>query len=562
MGKESDVQWDEDFDVVCVGSGLGGMSAAITAAERGARAIVLEKFELLGGVSALSSGQLWLGNHHLQEAAGIEDNDADVGTHLSRLGQGFATPDRREVFVTRSREALRYFTDVIGIEMMVVRGLPDYYHPAVPGSRAEGRYVEVKPFKDERLGDLAPLVLTSPYGDGYSYTTSNEWVSMQSGGEHVGACLQRHLEAGERCAGAGLAAAQVAAARDRGVEMRVSSAVTELVIADGEVVGVVVDGPSGARRIRARLGVVLATGGYDWKPAFVRAFDALPEAGSMAPPTVSGDHIVMASKAGAIAMPARAPSQSPIFIGYKVPAETIYGKPSSRMWLPGAPHSIAVNRYGKRFANDAFYPDVATKVARFDGQEQGQPNWPAWVIFDQEMVDKYGMMPTWPGQPLSEGMATSADSLEALAQAVGIDAEGLAATVARFNGFCVTGVDEDFARGTVPWGRIMTGDPSRANPNLGPISRAPFYAVKLERVNMGVPTAGLSIDTDGRVLDAHDQPVSGLYAAGNSAAWLDIGGGYNSGIANTRGMLYGYLAALHMTGQHAAPDPAAPVMTA
>jgi 3-oxosteroid 1-dehydrogenase len=547
------MQWDEDFDVICVGSGLGGMSAALTAAERGTRALVLEKFDLLGGVSALSSGQLWLGNHHLQEAAGIEDNDADVETHLSQLGQGFATPDRRAVFVTRSPEALSYFTDVIGIEMTVVRGLPDYYYPALPGSRVEGRYVEVKPYKAEQLGDLASLVLTSPYGDGYSYTTSNEWIEMQSGGEHVGVCLQRHLDAGERCAGAGLAAAQVAAARDRGVEMRVSSAVTELVIEDGAVVGVVVVGPSGARRIRARLGVVLATGGYDWKPAYVRAFDALPEAGSMAPPTVSGDHIVMASKAGAIAMPARAPSQSPIFIGYKVPAEIIYGKPSSRMWLPGAPHSIAVNRYGKRFANDAFYPDIATKVARFDGQEQGQPNWPAWIIFDQDMVDKYGLMPSWPGQPLSEGMASSADTLEALAQAIGMDAEGLRTTVARFNGFCETGIDGDFARGSVPWGRIMTGDPSRANPNLGPVGRAPFYAVKLERVNMGVPTAGLPIDTDGRVLDAHDQPISGLYAAGNSAAWLDIGGGYNSGIANTRGLLYGYLAALHMTGQHSAP---------
>src|SRR3546814_4366718 len=91
----------------------------------------------------------------------------------------------------------------------------------------------------------------------------------------------------------------------------------------------------------------------------------------MAPPTVSGDHIAMAAKAGAIAIPARAPSQSPIFIGYKVPAEIVYGKTSYRMWLPGTPHCIAVNRYGERFANDGFYPAVATKVARFDGQEQG-----------------------------------------------------------------------------------------------------------------------------------------------------------------------------------------------
>ena len=215
-----------------------------------------------------------------------------------------------------------------------------------------------------------------------------------------------------------------------------------------------------------------------------------------------------------------------------------------------------MNRTGQRFCDDSFYPDLATKVARFDGQEQGLPNWPAWIVFDQNLVDKYGFMPTWPGQPLSEGVATWASTLGELAERIGIDAAALERTVARFNGFCETGVDEDFARGTVPWGRIMTGDPRLANPNMAPLEKAPFYAVKLERVTMGVPTAGLPIDIDGRVLDARDRPIAGLYAAGNSAAWLDIGGGYNSGIANTRGMLYGYLAVLHMTGQHAASAPA------
>lgn len=550
--------WDEVFDVVCAGSGLGGLSAALTAAHRGASALVAEKFHLLGGVSALSSGQLWLGPHHLQEPDGLSDSDADADSYLSHLSQGFSTPDRRKVFIERGREALRYMTDTIGIGMAVVKGLPDYYYPAVRGSKAEGRYVEVLPFQAERLGELADKVLTSPYGDGYSYTTSNEWVQMQDGGEHVGACLERHLAAGERCAGAGLAAAQVLAARNLGVDLRTSTEVIELVLEAGVVTGVVLRDETGTKRVRARLGVVLATGGYDWKPAFVSAFDALPQAGSMAPPTVSGDHIVMAAKAGAIAMPARAPSQSPIFIGYKVPSETIYGNPSYRMWLPGTPHCITVNRYGRRFANDGFYPDLATKVARFDGQEQGQPNWPAWMVFDQNMIDKYGLLPSWPGQPLSDGVATSASTLAELADRVGMNAKGLEDTVRRFNGFCLSGMDEDFSRGSVPWGRIMTGDPRLLNPNLGPIERAPFYAVKLERVTMGVPTAGLPIDTQGRVLDPGDQPIPGLYAAGNSAAWLDIGGGYNSGIANTRGLLYGYLAALHMTGQHA-PAPTHPV---
>ena len=218
----------------------------------------------------------------------------------------------------------------------------------------------------------------------------------------------------------------------------------------------------------------------------------------MALPSVTGDHFLLAAEAGVIPVPARAPAQSPIFIGYKVPGETIYGRTSHRMWLPGTPHVIAVNRAGQRFSNDGFYPDVATRVARFDGQEKGLVNWPAWIIFDQTMLDRFGMLPSWPGQPLPAGMATSAASLATLASLVGIEPAGLEATVRRFNSFCETGTDLDFGRGSVPWGRLMTGDPGLPNPNLGKIETGPFHAVKLERVTMGVPTAGLPIDTTGR----------------------------------------------------------------
>ena len=207
---------------------------------------------------------------------------------------------------------------------------------------------------------------TSPYGDGYSYTTSNEWVEMQAGGASVGDRLAAHLAADERCAGAGLAAAQIVAAVERGVVLRAASEVVRLVVEDGAVIGVIARGADGERAIRARLGVVLATGGYDWCADFVCAFEALPESGSMAPPSVTGDHITLAAAAGAIPVPACAPSQTPIFIGYAVPGETIYGQPSNRMWLLGAPHSIVVNRRGNRFADDSFYPDLATRVARFD----------------------------------------------------------------------------------------------------------------------------------------------------------------------------------------------------
>lgn len=546
--------WDEEYDTISVGSGIGGLSAAITAAEHGARALVLEKFELLGGVSALSSGQLWPGPSHLAETEGIEDSLDKARQYMDHLGQGQATPEIRDEYLSGSRECLTFYDKTIGIQMQVISGLPDYYYPAVPGSAAEGRYVEVLPFAASQLGEYQKKVLVSPYGLYYSYSTSVEWVKMQGGGESVGSCIQRHVTNDERCAGAGMAAAQVYAALQRGVDFRTSTEVIELVAdGDGRVTGVVARDAAGTHRIRARRGVLLATGGYDWNKGFVQRFDGLPSTGStgsMALPTVTGDHIILASKLGAIPLPSRVPCQSPIFVGYKVPTELIYGRgPSYRLLVPGQPHSIIVNCRGKRFSNDSFYPDVVTKVARFDGQEDGLVNWPAWLVFDQRMLNRKGLLPALAGQPLPDGMAIKVNSLSELAGKTGIDENGLEATAERFNAMCETGVDEDFKRGTNPWGRLMAGDPKLKNPNMAPISQPPFYAVKLERITMGVPTAGLPTNRDGSVMNAAGDSIPGLYAAGNSATWLDWGGGFNSGIAGMRGLLYGYRAALHMMGK-------------
>jgi succinate dehydrogenase/fumarate reductase flavoprotein subunit len=301
------MNWDRKVDVLCVGSGVGGMTAAITAADEGLRALVVEKDDKAGGVQALSSGQIWLGATHLQTALGIGETRAEFAHYLDNLSQGLAVPAMRDMFIDRGNEALRFLGERIGIPFMVVRDLPDYFYPRISGSRAEGRYIEVKPFAGSALGEWAAKCGTSPYGVGYSFVTSNEWVAMQlHNGRFIGDCLQQHLTADERCAGAGLAAWLLKAALDREVEVLLESAATELVYEAGRVTGACIATPRGRLLVGASRGVLLATSGYDWNADLVRAYEALPAAGSMCPPTVQGDHFRLAAVTGAIPIAARA----------------------------------------------------------------------------------------------------------------------------------------------------------------------------------------------------------------------------------------------------------------
>ena len=353
------MNWYAIVDVLCVGSGAGGLAAAITAADAGANVLVVEKDSKVGGVTGISSGQCWVGGNKLAEKAGIADSRAETLEYLEHLSQGLGDPKLREVFVDRGNEVIEYLTDRIGIPFEVVEKYPDYYYPALKSGKAGGRYLEVAPFTASELGEWAERCIVTSYGHHYAYSMSGEWVRHQDGsGPRIWDVLAEHVSKDERCAGAGLAAWMLEAALDRGVTFWLETPAVRLIV----------------------------------------------------------------ERERAIPYAARSPAQNSVFVGYRVPGELVYGQPSYRMLLPGTPHSIIVNRHGKRFANDSFYPDVATKVARFDGQEEGMPNWPAWLLFDDNMREKYGLLPFFPGQELAEGMAQSADTLDGLADLAGIDA--------------------------------------------------------------------------------------------------------------------------------------------
>ncbi len=535
---------DEVCDVLCVGSGAGGLAAAIAAGHAGAEVIVVEKAAKLGGATAYSGGQIWAGATHVARAAGIVDSAADTTAYLDFLGEGLADANLRDVFVSRSPEALEFLTGQ-GVPLTVVRGLPDYYFPLAPGSKPEGRIHEIEPWPAGRLGSWADRVALSPYGSGW--VTSRERVDAggQAPSAEIAARRAKHLERGERCAGAGLAAALVHAAFANHVTFRTDTRAVELIADTNGVTGLVVEDGQGRRRIRARGGVVLATGGYDWHPDFMRRWDQVTQSESMAPRTIEGDHLTMAVAVDAAIVAARRPDTSGVLFGMHTSGDLVDGHPAFRYFVPGLPHSVVVNAAGRRFADDAFHPSLVAGIAEQRGGTQ--PNWPAWLIVDQAYVDKYGLGALPPGSDIPPAMATQGASPEKLAAAAGIDLKGLPAEIAAFNCSCAAGADNDFQRGTRPYTRILNGDARMPNPNLGALHVPPFYAVPLTRIALNGPSAGLLVDADSQVLSIAGAAVPGLYAAGNAAAQVDIGPGYNSGIGNQRGLLQGYLAALAIT---------------
>jgi 3-oxosteroid 1-dehydrogenase len=543
-------QWDMEADVVSIGSGIGGLSAVITAHEHGARALVLERTEQVGGVTALSMGEVWVaGNHHAAEL-GIEDS-ADSGfRYIKRLSMDYGSDAAILNKVVHARLALKYFEDRIGLRMEVIRDCPDYYYKATNDAVSEGRMLECVPFPGHSLGEWQHKTRLSPQMP-YGLTHHD---MFQAGGtanmmKWNFQLMGERLTNDERCLGPGLAAYFVKGALDRGIPL-VTGADVQEIIADGQrVVGVRVVKDGRDLFVKANKGVVIAVSSYEQNQEYNRTLSQQLELGSMVFSGINGANFRLAGPLGA--RTAAVPDVTSL--GLLVPGEEDEeGRPLWRSALPviGQPHTIVVNRAGKRFGNEAFYRSFYYTIDAIDGGNQTHPNFPCWVVIDSQVLEKYPFASLTPGQDWPEGFGARADTLADLARQIGVDPAGLEATVAKFNDYAEKGEDPDFGRGTHPWSTWMCGDPfHKPNPNLGPLVKAPFYAVELKRMGgTAIPSAGLLTDNHSRVMGWDDKPIEGLYAAGNSVARMETGAVMQSGISNARGMTYGWLAARHACG--------------
>jgi 3-oxosteroid 1-dehydrogenase len=545
-------RWDEEADLVAIGSGIGGLSAAIAAHDNGLKVIVLERSGQVGGVTALSQGQVWVCGNHLAQNIGIEDSPDSGFRYLQRLSMGYGEDEAILNFAVHARAALKYFEEKAGLKMAVIRGCPDYYYGLTNDSVSEGRLLEVEPFPGASLGEewqaktrLSPQV---PWG-----------LTTQEIADKGGLAAMMHWDFNllgdritndQRCAGSGLAASFVKAALDRGIPLQTGVSAEGLIGDGARVIGVRAKKGGKDVFIKANRGVVIAVSSYERNRNLERTLGNVLESQSMLFSAIDGSNIRLAGPFGAKV--ARVPEIS--MAGFQVPGEeTDEGFPVWRSAMPiiGLPHHIVVNSRGKRFGNEGFYRSFYFMTDVIDGMTQTHPNFPCWVVIDAQAREKYAFMSIMPGPDWPQGFGVIADTIAELADKAGIDREGLVETVARFNANAEKGVDPDFHRGEQPWGAWMTGDKThKPNANLGPLVKPPFYAVKLSRMGAtAIPAAGLKIDRNANVVGWDEQPIPGLYAAGNSAARMETGAVMQSGVSNARGMTYGWLAGLHASGR-------------
>lgn len=535
----------QEFDVVIIGSGMAGLCAALAAHAHGLSAVVLEKGSKAGGGTTYSYGGLWIGGTHLQREAGLEDDHDDIVAYMRHLGAGYEVPAQQQVYIDEGPRALEYFAG-LGVPFQLVRGLPDHYHGHAPGSRAEGRMIETALISTDDLGDWKDKVNVSPeLPMGVTFEEAIAWGGIGNARNYDADTMAQRRAANLRGFGAGLAANLVKLMLDRDIPILLETHAGELVREDGRVVAVDAVRHGQPVRYAARRGVVLAGGGYESNDELINRFEDVTGWESMFPDTLTGDPLMMATELGAGIHVIR--RHMALFLGFPMPPSADNERAFLR--LAGIqelskPHTIVVNREGNRFADESYFQSILDALRDFDVWEHKYTNLPCYLVFDSQYTSKYsfggfavGEVPDW---------VTKADTLEELAAKIGVDPANLVASVKRLNEFAETGVDEDYQRGEAPWAQYYTGDLTSSNPNLGSLAEGPYYGIELKP--SGLSSAGLMTDTHARVLTARGNPIEGLYASGNCAAFVDYGAGYQAGYSLARAMTFSKQAIDHIVG--------------
>jgi len=492
-----DIKWDKEVDVVVVGSGTAVM-AALAAKDAGAESVLLlEKNIAFGGTSALSGGIFWIPLNYPKKAEGFEDNREDAYKYLKRISAGQTTDELINTYIDNANSMLEWSRDKFGYKWAPSVFIGDYYE--VEGVRPLGRCVS----------------LTTP--DGAITNGGGAWQIFRETVDGLG------------------------------IEVMLETAGKELVTnADGEVIGIKTEGIDGPLAIKARKGVILGTGGFDFNNEMTTSFLRGPIYVSNAVRTNTGDGHLMGMALGADLRNMNSCWGLP---SMPLDKEKLLGEVD---WLSyrGKPGAIVVNKYGERIGNEASAYHVFNRAFWYwdTGKFEWRNTQSFWIV-DSSYAERYsfpgsqqvGEVPDW---------ITQADTLEELCEKLGIDSEGFNATLEVFNPNAENGVDPLFHRGEYQFDLNMFGDKTRTdlkNACLAPISQGPFYGSEYVPGTCGT-NGGLRINANAQVIDVTGNIIPRLYAVGNTSGSV-FGDGYPGGGGTLgAGGVFGMIAGRHATG--------------
>ena len=559
---------DLDCDVLIVGSGAAGLSAAVTAAWHGLKVIVVEKDPVFGGATAWSGGWAWVPCNPLARRAGIVEDVELPRTYLRHeLGERFNAP-MIDAFLQAGPRMVAFFERHTSLQFADGNAIADI-HGDTPGAGTGGRSVIAAPYDARKVGKLLKRLrrtmretsfMGMPIMAGADLGAFLNLTRSLSAAWHVTRRFTRHLldlafhgRAMQLVNGVALVARLAKSAEDLGVLLWESAPVTDLLREKDRVCGAIVSTAKGSVRIKARKAVVLAAGGFandiERRKALFPRTPTGHEHLALPPLGVSGDGLRLGERVGA---EVDSDMQSPVAWA---PVSRVPHSDGSIGHFPhiierGKPGIIGVLSNGQRFVNEAngYYDYVTAMVAAAPAGEEVA----SWLICNHDFQRRYGLGISRPFPvPLSpfirSGYLKTGKTLEELAQACGIDPLGLRTTVTDYNRHARHGEDPQFGRGSTPYNRKQGDALQQPNPCVATIDKGPFYAVKVQPGCFGT-FAGLKVNPHAQVLDDSGQVIAGLYAAGGDMASI-MGGHYPAGGINIGPALtFGYIAARHIAG--------------
>ncbi|HET8708066.1 MAG TPA: FAD-binding protein [Pseudomonadales bacterium] len=564
---QSKASFDKEVDVLVVGSGAGALTAAVVASLEGCgEVLVIEKSDKYGGTSAMSGGGIWIPNSHYARSEGVKDSAEEALKYMKSVIGDEVSEERMRCYVEKASEMLEYMDKNTRLKYETVP-YSDYY-PEKPGGKEGHRTHQPVPMHGKNLGQhfdtlreppsqvLVAGKFTMTMKEGRAFLTQAKgwmWIAVMM-------ALRYYLDIPGRLKGPKsrrltMGNALVGRLRwsmlDRGIDLWLKTALVELIEEDGQVVGAVISKNGATQRVRARKGVVIGAGGFEHNMEMREKYLPKPTNSEWSGSQINntGDGIQAAMKIGAgVEMMNHA---------WWAPAVRIPGwdRPFIIFAERSLPGLVIVNKAGKRFSNEAA-PYLESGLSFYQANNEQTPSIPAFVVFDAVFRKKFPFGPIPPGYATPDNRMSKriwsalvkADTLQELAEKIGVDAKGLAETVARNNDFAKSGKDTDFHRGESYYDRYYGDANTKPNPCIAPITEAPYYALPIYPGDIGTK-GGVKTDTFARALNENDEVIPGLYVIGNSAA--SVMGSKYPGAGATLGpaMTFGYLAAKHIAGK-------------